>query len=150
MAFRACLWVQKLEVLCCSEGERGLDGVTRAPGGHTFPGWCLTLPWGGQEVTFQSSELGCRPPGHSLLGHCRGILSFIPVKIHLFGFRPVFPERDGIPLAPSGEQGLSQSPGHSHTFRGSPPQAIAPFHSFIQQAFVEHPLGTGIQVWFTV
>lgn len=52
-----------------------------------------SLLQGGQEVTFHSPGQGCRPPGHYLPGPSQEDFSFIPVKFHLVGFRPVFAER---------------------------------------------------------
>lgn len=141
MASRACPRVQSLRYLAArTDGVRGLDGVPGAPGGHTLCGRFLTLLCGGQKVTFHSPGLGCRPPGHRLLRYCQGpFFSFIAVKFHLVGFRPVFPERPGIPLAPSAVQGLPQPPGHSLPSKAHIPRPLLHFtHSFNKHPWNAH------------
>lgn len=105
-------------------GERRLDGVPGAPGGHTLCGQFLTLLCRGQKVAFHPRGWAAGHLVTAFLDIARDIFfSFIAVKFHLVGFRPVFPERLGIPLAPSAVQGLPQpldtpylpkltSPGH--------------------------------------
>ena len=83
-----------------------------------------TLLQGGQEVTFHSSGLGCRPPGHRLLEYCQGDFSFILVKFHLVGFKPAFPEWYGILLVLPTGQSLSQPPGHSLPLESHFPRAL--------------------------
>lgn len=139
MDFRACLWSRSLRYYLLRWRDRDgtqsqeLHEATPSLAGPRIP----DPPMGRADP-----GLGCKLPGHSLLGYRQGVFSFIPFEFHFVGFKPAFPERYGIPLAPPAGGGLSQSPGQSHTDRGWPPQGVTPFHSFMQQAFIEHSLGT--------
>lgn len=99
MDFWACLWSKSWRYYAAREGREGWTesaelleatpslagtGMADPPVGRA--GGDLPFPWP-----------GCRPPGHSLLGHRQEVFSFIPVKFHLVDFRPVFPGRDKVP-----------------------------------------------------
>lgn len=123
----------ELEVSCCSDGGARAGWRPRSSWGSHPPWLVPDPPW---PVPFHSPGLGCRPPGHSLLRYCQGhFFSFIAVKFHLVGFRPVFPERSGIPLAPSAAQGLPQPPGHSLPSKAHIPRPL--LHS--THSFNKHP-----------
>lgn len=128
---------QELKVLCCSERAGWSPrSFWRLHPPCLVPG-IQTLQRGGQEVTFHSSGLGCRPPGHRLLESCQGNFSFILVKFHLCWVQAsisrVAWDSSGSSSGPVTFPALWTLP----TFRVAPPQGIAPFHSFIQQAFTE-------------
>lgn len=151
MDFWACPQLQSWRY-CPAQGERELDEVPGGPGGHTLPGGSLTLLWGEQKVTLHSPGLGCRPPGHSFLGYRQRNFFSFTVKFHLVGFRPLFPERSGIPLTPSAGQGLSQPPGHSSLARLTSSGHCST--SFVHSASLHGtPPGHGgpeAEVWFTI